>query len=71
MTMRTRTAVVVLGIISLIGGGVTAATAMAPPPQCFTNCSPIEIDTDGPCYGVIVGNVALNNFCYLGPPAPA
>jgi len=70
MTIRTRIAVVLVGVAALAGGGMTAADAMAPPPQCIRNCSPIEIDTTGPCYGVIVGNLELNNFCYLGPPSP-
>ncbi len=71
MNLRTRVAIVVLGIAALVGGGrFASAHALAPPPQCVRNCSPVEIDTTGPCYGVIVGNVRLNNFCYLGPPPP-
>ncbi|MEY2426481.1 MAG: hypothetical protein QOI61_2053 [Actinomycetota bacterium] len=69
MKIRTRVAAVLLGATAL-GGVGTAAQAMAPPPQCIRNCSPIEVDTTGPCYGVVIGNVELNNFCYLGPPPP-
>ena len=70
MGIRTRIATVLLGVLALLGGGTVAAHAMAQPPTCVRQCSPITVDTTGPCYGVIVGNLELNNFCYLGPPPP-
>ena len=70
MGIRTRVAVIVLGAVALLGSGTLTAQAMTAPPQCIRNCSPVEIDTTGPCYGVILGNLELNNFCYLGPPTP-
>ena len=71
MGIRTRIAAVILGVAALFAGPSVAASAMTQPPQCVRNCSPIEVDTTGPCYGVVVGNVHANNFCYLGPPPPA
>ena len=71
MGIRTRLVLLCVGVLSLVSGGAAAAHAMAPPPQCFRECSPIVIDTTGPCYGVVVGNNhTLDNFCYLGPPPP-
>jgi hypothetical protein len=72
MGIRTRLAFVCVAVLSLVGGGTVAAHAMASPfPTCVRDCSPVEIDTTGPCYGVVLGsNRSLDNFCYLGPPAP-
>jgi hypothetical protein len=69
--MGKRIAVILLGAAALAGGGAVSAEAMQPPPTCIRDCSPITIDTTGPCYGVVVGNLHLDNFCYLGPPPPA
>jgi hypothetical protein len=71
MGIRARLALLCVGVLSLVGGSTAAAHAMAPPPTCIRSCSPVQVDTTGPCYGVIVGNnYALDNFCYLGPPPP-
>ena len=68
MKFRTRVAVVLLGATALGGVGVSAQ-AMTRPPTCIRECGPpVKVDTTGPCYGVILGNLELNNFCYLGPP---
>jgi hypothetical protein len=68
MKRRRLLAVAALGVLGFAGSGAAPARAMAPPPTCIRQCSPIIIDTTGPCYGVIVGNVAVDNLCYLGPP---
>jgi hypothetical protein len=70
MKRRRLLAVAVLGVLGCAVSGAAPARAMAPPPTCIRECSPITIDTTGPCYGVIVGNIKANNFCYLGPPPP-
>ena len=70
MGTRTRIAAVVLGAAALLGTGTVAAQAMTSPPQCIRNCSPVEIDTTGPCYGVTIVNKSVDNICYLGPPVP-
>jgi hypothetical protein len=71
MSLRTRALAAAVLVIAALGGSSVAAHAMAPPPQCIRDCSPVIIDTTGPCYGVILGNNrTLDNFCYLGPPPP-
>lgn len=69
MKLRRLLVVAALGTLGLLGSGATPAKAMAPPPTCIRDCSPVIVDTTGPCYGVVVGNnTSLDNFCYLGPP---
>ena len=70
MNIRARIAVAA-GLVTLMAGGATSALAIAPSPQCVRDCSPVQIDTTGPCYGVTVGNKSIDNICYLGPPPPA
>ena len=72
MALRTRVFAVAVLVVAALGGSSAASHAMAPPPQCIRECSPVIVDTEGPCYGVIlVSNRSLDNFCYLGPPPPA
>jgi len=72
MGKRTRLAAVLIGAAALLGTGQATSHALAPTPTCIRECSPVVIDTTGPCYGVVIGNNrSLDNFCYLGPPPPA
>jgi hypothetical protein len=71
MKIRTRVIAVAALAAGALGGGGVAAHAMTAPPTCIRECSPVVIDTTGPCYGVVLGNTkTLDNFCYLGPPPP-
>lgn len=70
MGTRKRIAAILLGATAVVGGGSLEAQAMQQPPQCVRNCSPVEVDTTGPCYGVTVVGKSVDNLCYLGPPPP-